>query len=166
MRNLLLSTRMFCLLAMVLLMAIAPGCAHGKARDRGGAAQGTPQGWPVEHPSLRISSRFGDHRGGGRSHKGIDLEVPMDTPVRATAGGMVTFSGDQGAYGQIIVVEHGQGIATAYAHLSKRHVRQGDHVRAGDVIGKVGRSGNATAPHCHYEVRRNGLPVNPEPFLD
>jgi murein DD-endopeptidase MepM/ murein hydrolase activator NlpD len=85
--------------------------------------------------------------------------------VHATADGVVTFSGTQGAYGDIVVVDHGGGYATAYAHLSRRGVRAGAQVRRGDRIGLVGRTGNATAPHLHYEVRRDGEAVNPEPYL-
>lgn len=158
--------RSFAVLLVVLLALAAGGCAHGRGGGGGRGHATVPSGYPVQDPALRISSRFGDARDGGRSHKGIDLEVPMGTPVHATADGVVSFSGEQGAYGQIIVLDHADGVQTAYAHLSRRLVKQGAQVAWGEIIGKVGRTGNATAPHCHYEVRRNGLPVNPARYLN
>lgn len=151
------------LLLSVLALSAAPGCARGR-KARGLDDAPAPRGWPVAHPNLRVSSRFGDARG-GRRHKGIDLECPAGTPVHATAPGIVTFSGTQGAYGDIVVIDHGGGYSTAYAHLSRRALRAGDPVRRGDIVGAVGRTGNATAPHLHYEVRRNGEAINPEPYL-
>ena len=104
-------------------------------------------------------------RSSGRRHKGIDIAVPHGTRVIATASGTTAFSGWQDAYGNIIIINHGKGYETAYAHLYQRIANTGDHVRRGQIIGLVGATGNATGPHLHYEVRRDGMPVNPEPWL-
>lgn len=114
---------------------------------------------------MRISSHFGEVRGGGRRHKGIDLSVPQGTPVVATASGQTVFSGWHGAYGNIIIICHGKGLETAYAHLKKRLICVGDYIRRGEKIGLVGATGNATGPHLHYEIRKNGVRVNPKPWL-
>jgi len=119
----------------------------------------------VQHPARRVSSPFGRKRGKGRAHKGIDIESPRDTPVMATAAGRVVFAGRHGAYGNIIVIDHGYGYETAYAHLGKCLVKEGDEVRRGQEIGLLGNTGNATAYHVHYEVRRNGVPEAPETWL-
>jgi hypothetical protein len=95
----------------------------------------------------------------------VRVQVPEGTPVYVTANGVVTYSGQQGDYGNIIVVEHDSRTATAYAHLKKRRVDQGDAVQQGQHIGDVGRTGNATANHLHYEVRIEGQPVDPMGYL-
>lgn len=99
-------------------------------------------------------------------HEGLDIEAPVGTPVRAAAGGKVVRSGYEALYGNLLVVDHGNGFRTLYAHLSERLVREGDLVQPGDVIGKVGDTGRATGAHLHYEVRVNGLPVNPTRFFN
>lgn len=98
-------------------------------------------------------------------HKGIDMEAPSGTSVLATASGRVTFSGRYGAYGNIIIVDHDNGYETAYAHLKQCLAKKGDYVQCGQVIGQVGITGNATAYHLHYEVRLNGAPIDPAPWL-
>lgn len=125
----------------------------------------SPSIWPINHSGMRITSQFGEARSGGRRHKGIDIAVPEGTPVMATASGETTFAGWQGAYGNIIIIRHGKGLETAYAHLKKCYARVGKHVCRGDKIGLVGTTGNATGPHLHYEVRQNGIRVNPKPWL-
>lgn len=98
-------------------------------------------------------------------HEGLDIESPAGAPVRAAARGKVVRSGYEALYGNLLVVDHGNGFRTLYAHLSERLVRAGDLVRKGEVIGKVGDTGRTTGPHLHYEVRVNGLPVNPTRFF-
>ncbi len=120
---------------------------------------------PVEHPSPRVSSCFGEPRGRSRRHKGIDLEVPEGTPVVAAKDGVIRFSGCDGAYGNIIVIAHDDETETAYAHLKLRHIKANEPVKCGQEIGLVGRTGNATAFHLHFEIRKNGVRVNPEPML-
>jgi len=94
------------------------------------------------------------------------IEAPAGAPVRAAAGGKVLRSGYEALYGNILVVDHGNGFRTVYAHLAERLVATGDSVQKGDLIGKVGDTGRTTGPHLHYEVRVNGLPVNPTRFLN
>ncbi len=99
-------------------------------------------------------------------HEGLDIEVSTGTPVRAAAGGRVVRSGYEALYGNLLMVDHGNGFRTLYAHLAERLVRAGDLVQKGDVIGTVGDTGRTTGPHLHYEVRVNGLPVNPTRFFN
>jgi murein DD-endopeptidase MepM/ murein hydrolase activator NlpD len=85
--------------------------------------------------------------------------------VKAAADGTVTFAGNYYGYGRIAMVDHGGGCSTYYAHLSRFNVLPGQHVRRGDVIAYSGATGRTTGPHLHYEVRMNGVAVNPYPFL-
>jgi murein DD-endopeptidase MepM/ murein hydrolase activator NlpD len=125
-----------------------------------------PSLWPVDG---RLMSPFGKRMdpfsGEGAMHKGVDLSAPMGTAVRATADGVVIFSQPENGYGKLIVVDHGGGVQTFYAHLSKYYVTTGHEVRRGDIIGAVGMTGRVTAPHLHYEVHINGAPVNPYRWL-
>jgi murein DD-endopeptidase MepM/ murein hydrolase activator NlpD len=129
----------------------------------------TPSSWPVEHRKLRITSNYGrrvdpfDHH--MAHHAGIDLAAPFGTPVVATARGKVVEAGYSGHYGNLVKVDHGNGIETLYAHLNRCRAKEGDLVEPGDVIGDLGRTGRATGPHVHYEVRENGKAVNPEPYI-
>jgi murein DD-endopeptidase MepM/ murein hydrolase activator NlpD len=126
----------------------------------------TPSIWPVKG---YLTSSFGWRRsptfGASRMHQGLDISNRIGTPVRAPARGSVTFSGFDGAYGICITIDHGNGIVTRYAHLSKSSVKVGDYVQRGDVIGAVGNTGRSTGPHLHYEVRVNGAPVNPMRYI-
>ena len=128
-------------------------------------AERVPCQWPVNCPAQRISSRFGEKRSGGRVHKGLDIAAPQGTPVRATASGITSFSGEQSGYGKIVVVDHCNGYETAYAHLDAILTSRGTKVMRGAKIGLVGATGNATGPHLHYEVRCNKKYVDPEIYL-
>jgi murein DD-endopeptidase MepM/ murein hydrolase activator NlpD len=99
-------------------------------------------------------------------HQGLDIDAPKGSPARAAAGGRVVRSGFESLYGNLVVVDHGNGYRTVYAHLAERAVAEGDTVQRGDLIGKVGETGRTTGPHLHYEVQVNGLPVNPVRFLN
>jgi murein DD-endopeptidase MepM/ murein hydrolase activator NlpD len=100
-------------------------------------------------------------------HEGIDLAAPRGTPVVATAAGTVVFAGrSSGRYGKIVVIDHGNGYQTRYAHLQRVLLRKGEKVRRGQPVGRVGRSGNATGCHLHYEVRLSAVALDPAPFLD
>lgn len=126
----------------------------------------TPQFiWPVK---ARISSSFGK-RGRNGFHSGIDIPAPKGTPIKAAADGMVVKSGKSldgyAKYGKIIIIEHTNGVRTLYAHNSVNFVKAGECVRAGDIIGEVGSSGNASGPHLHFEIRKNGRPLNPLKYL-
>jgi murein DD-endopeptidase MepM/ murein hydrolase activator NlpD len=133
--------------------------------SRGGvpaAPQRAQQGfiWPVNG---RISSRFGP-RGRG-FHYGIDIIAPVGTVVRAAESGVVSYSGWMSGYGRVVIITHASGLQTVYAHNSVNLVREGQRVNKGDPIARVGSTGNATCPHLHFEVRRNGRPVDPLEFL-
>ncbi len=98
-------------------------------------------------------------------HHGLDIGAAIGSPARAAAGGKVVRSGFESLYGNLVVIDHGNGYRTVYGHLSERLVQDGDIVQRGETIGKVGRTGRTTGPHLHYEVHVNGLPVNPIRFL-
>lgn len=120
--------------------------------------------------SGRFSSGFGIRRdpftGGIEFHKGIDISAPKGTPIIATADGVVEkATWNSGGYGNHVVINHGNGIKTLYAHMSKVLVRKGQKVRRGQVIGLVGSTGKSVAPHVHYEVYLNGNPVNPLRYI-
>lgn len=116
-----------------------------------------------------ISSNFGyrtsPFTGLREFHQGIDIATRMGTPVLAPADGKVTFVGSKGGFGRMIVVDHGHGVVTRYAHLKKCLVKRGARVRRGDEIGLVGNTGRTTAPHLHYEVHVDGLAVNPKKYI-
>jgi len=126
---------------------------------------------PFSAPLVRydVSSPFGARRdpfnGEGEFHTGIDLEADMGDSVYSTAPGVVDFAGVDSGYGRMIEIDHGNGIRTRYAHLSRILVRAGDRVVTHQRIGLVGTSGRSTGPHLHYEVRIDGRPVNPAKFL-
>lgn len=122
--------------------------------------------WPLQGS---ISSGFGyrqDPFGGGtRMHTGIDIPAPTGTPIRAAAAGTVVSAGWNGGYGNAVIIDHGDGLATLYGHQSKLGSSAGQKVNQGDVIGYVGSTGNSTGPHLHFEVRVNGEPQNPLNYL-
>ncbi|MEZ5306533.1 MAG: peptidoglycan DD-metalloendopeptidase family protein [Pyrinomonadaceae bacterium] len=121
---------------------------------------------PVEG---RISSRFGSRfhpiDKTQKFHKGIDIAAPAGTPIRAAAGGVVKFSGVNGGYGNMVVIDHGNGLVTKYGHASTLKVVEGQEVSPGEIIGTVGSTGKSTGPHVHFEVLENGVAVNPLELL-
>ena len=98
-------------------------------------------------------------------HTGIDLRGDIGEPVHATAAGNVTIAGREGGYGNMVEINHGNGLATRYGHLSKIEVKVGQTVRIGEIIGRIGSTGRSTGPHLHYETRINGEAVDPQKFL-
>jgi murein DD-endopeptidase MepM/ murein hydrolase activator NlpD len=114
---------------------------------------------------LKINSNFGFRRDPftrrGRMHTGVDLEGDYGQTVGSPIAGTVSFAGVKRGYGNIVIVDHGGGISTYYAHLSSISVALGDSVDSGQIIGLIGSTGRSTGPHLHYEVRANGHPVNP-----
>ena len=114
--------------------------------------------WPVSGP---VVSGFGMRW--GRMHEGIDIAAPTGTPIRAAGSGSVIYSGWMGGYGNLVIVDHGGGLATAYAHLSS--FAAGGYVAQGQTIGYVGCTGHCFGPHLHFEVRVNGSPVDPLGYL-
>jgi murein DD-endopeptidase MepM/ murein hydrolase activator NlpD len=98
-------------------------------------------------------------------HEGIDIAVGEGTPVRAAAAGTVIYAGWMGGYGNLVVVDHGNGLSTAYAHNSSLAASVGQSVAAGEVVSYSGNTGNSTGPHVHFEVRVNGSAVDPLSYL-
>lgn len=118
--------------------------------------------WPVKG---QITSKFGSRW--GRQHKGIDIwnSAESRTLIYASKGGVVTRAGYSGGYGNLVVVDHGNGWQTYYAHLSRIGVSKGQHVTAGEVVGNMGSTGNSTGYHLHFEVRKDGEALNPLSIL-
>ncbi len=135
-------------------------------RAQGGpvAAVGAPSSagfvWPANGP---LTSGFGWRW--GRMHEGIDVGVGYGTPLAAAAAGTVIVAGWSGGYGNLVVIDHGNGISTAYGHQSRIAVSSGQQVAQGSIIGYVGSTGHSTGPHLHFEVRVNGSPNNPLNYL-
>jgi len=129
-------------------------------------ANSAPNLWPVEG---QVTGSFGERidpfNGEGAFHSGVDISASVGSPVIAPADGLVTFADFQGGYGRAVTVDHGHGITTRYGHLSSFAVTAGQYIQRGDTIGYVGLSGRSTGPHLHYEVRINGVPVNPYKYL-
>jgi len=113
----------------------------------------------------RVTSTFGlradPFHGGTAVHRGVDFAAPEGTEIRAAEGGVVRRAGDRGAYGQAVEIDHGGGVTTLYAHASELLVAEGETVRRGQAIGRVGDTGRATGAHLHFEVREGGRAVDP-----
>ncbi|MCU1279455.1 MAG: peptidoglycan-binding LysM [bacterium] len=117
--------------------------------------------WPVDGP---LSSPFGLRD--GRTHDGIDLAVAEDTPVRAACDGVVAYAGNGlRGYGNVVIVQHAGALATVYAHNHALQVRQGDLVTRGQIIAQSGQTGRVTAPHLHFEVRKDSIARDPLGYL-
>lgn len=120
----------------------------------------------VSPVSGTITSRYGvSSRIRKSTHTGLDIAAKTGTPIQVIADGTVTCASYQGAYGNLIKVDHGNGVVTWYAHTSKMYVKAGQKVTSGDTIGAVGSTGNSTGPHLHLEIRINGVHVNPQRYL-
>ena len=116
--------------------------------------------WPAKG---RISSPFGPRW--GKMHNGIDIAVVTGTPIRAAADGRVTFAGWNGGYGILVIVDHGNGVETRYAHNSRLNVKVGQAVQRGQIVSYSGNTGVSTGPHLHFEIRHRNTPVNPQNYL-
>lgn len=127
-----------------------------------------PSSKPV-NLGISLSSGFGvrsdPFRGGAAMHSGVDIPGPIGTPIYATADGIVGRAGWVGGYGNLVELEHGQGIQTRYGHMSEIIATPGTRVKRGQLIGLMGSTGRSTGSHLHYEVRLGGRAVNPTPFL-
>ena len=132
------------------------------------AVAAIPAYMPVR--DYRYTSSFGvrydPFTGGAAMHAGTDMAGTMGEPIYAAAGGTVLQAGRSGGYGNLVELSHGKGIDTRYGHLSAILVKPGEHVRQGQLIGRMGSTGRSTGTHLHYEVRIDGHAVNPRPFLD
>jgi murein DD-endopeptidase MepM/ murein hydrolase activator NlpD len=128
-----------------------------------------PEGWPLLRGGV-VTSKFGYRRHpitGRRSmHKGIDIAAKQGSDIVAMADGLVIFSGRKSGYGNIVELRHANGLETRYAHNQRNVVNEGDLIRKGQVIAKLGSTGRSTGPHVHFEVRRNGVAVDPMRYLD
>ncbi len=130
----------------------------------------TPATFALALPVLaRQSAHFGRRRDPftrkRRMHKGIDLAAPRGTPVISAAEGVVIRAGRSGGYGRMVIVDHGNGLTTRYAHLRRIHVKRGDVVDTSTIIGAVGSTGRSTGPHLHFEVRQDGRAIDPVAFF-
>jgi septal ring factor EnvC (AmiA/AmiB activator) len=135
--------------------AAQPASSSGSAGGGGGSYV-----WPICAP---VTSEYGPRW--GTIHRGIDLGASTGTPIGASAAGRVIFAGWQGGYGNLVVIDHGNGVATAYAHMSSIAAGVGANVSQRQVIGYVGSTGDSTGPHLHLEFRVNGTAVNPRQYL-
>ena len=114
----------------------------------------------------RITSRFGANESiRNHTHKGIDIGAAGGTPILATADGVVTRAGWSSGYGNLVVIDHGNGVTTYYGHCSRLYTSVGAEVKAGDKIAAVGSTGNSTGNHLHFEIRLNGKQVNPQKYV-
>ncbi len=133
--------------------------------EQNDVSMATPTGLPVDGP---ISSPFGGrrnpHSGDNMFHRGVDISIPVNTRVRATADGIVSYSGWSNGGGNTVVLEHGFGFNTVYAHNARSLVKVGQRIRRGDVIVMSGATGSVTGPHLHYEVWKDGKQVDPLSF--
>ena len=122
--------------------------------------------WPAAGP---LTSGFGPRThpifGDTRMHSGIDIGAPYGAPVVAADEGTVVYAGAMSGYGNVVVIDHGSGLSTTYNHMASYHVGNGQSVSRGSQVGAVGCTGYCTGPHLHFEVRVNGIPVNPMPYL-
>jgi murein DD-endopeptidase MepM/ murein hydrolase activator NlpD len=122
------------------------------------------QHWCYPLPGAKVISPYGAR--GGRSHSGTDLKTKPNDNILAAFDGEVVFSGNYYGYGNLVRIKHANGLETYYSHNSKNLVKQGDRVKAGDVIALTGRTGRATTEHLHFETRINGQHVNSNRFFD
>lgn len=131
-----------------------------KAQGAGGPESAAGLIWPCRGP---LTSPFGMRW--GRMHQGQDIACGYGTAIHAAKAGTVVFAGQMSGYGNVVIIDHGGGFSTLYAHQSRMAVSQGQHVNQGDIIGYVGSTGHSTGPHLHFETRFGGTPRNPIPYL-
>lgn len=126
----------------------------------------TPSTWPVlGHITDSFGERLDPFSGEGAFHTGVDVASDYGAPVHATADGIITIAENHAGYGRLVVIDHGFGITTWYAHLSSFSAVPGSRVKRGEVVGYTGISGRSTGPHVHYEVRMNNAPINPWRYM-
>lgn len=171
-RILLLGALVLCSAALVLnsitphtTYAVAPVQWETRSANREKLAA-TPSIWPVNG---NVTSGFGERTSpfgdGNELHPGIDIAINMGTPVVATADGQIVQSGPAGGYGNLVQIDHGNGISTLYGHNSQLAVSVGQTVEKGQIIAYAGNTGKSTGPHVHYEVRENDTATDPWKYL-
>lgn len=140
--------------------------ARSNVDRRNQLAAATPSIWPAHGwLSSSVGRRTDPITGGDDYHQGLDISADAGSPIYATADGTVTLARREGAYGNLVTIDHGYGLETRYGHMSKFEVKAGAKVKRGELIGRVGSTGRATGPHLHYEVRVNGRLLNPLQLL-
>jgi murein DD-endopeptidase MepM/ murein hydrolase activator NlpD len=126
----------------------------------------TPSIWPSRGwVTSGFGTRVDPYTGKRTMHRGIDIANQPGVPAIAPARGVVTFRGNSGGFGKVIVLDHGYGIRSRYGHLEEYKVQLGDHVDRGDIVGTIGNTGRSTGPHLHYEVEVNGIAENPRNYI-
>lgn len=135
-------------------------------RDKRSTLSALPSIWPVTgFITSSFGSRLSPFGRGIQFHKGLDISNRIGTPIIAPADGAVILASPDGGYGNSVEVDHGGGIITKYAHMQRFNVKPGDWVKRGQTLGYIGLTGRTTGPHLHYEVRLNGVPVNPMNYI-
>lgn len=150
------------------LILTAVSCAHGRHFE---PAASVPSIWPTGPEARQITSGFGYRKDpiNGRSafHAGIDIAGPKKSRIVATAPGSVLYAArDDSGYGKQVLIDHGNGFKTRYAHLARIKTKKGKHVKQGQVIGLLGKTGRATGFHLQYEVFKDGKPVDPRLYMN
>ncbi len=134
--------------------------------DKQSLSLSTPSGWPTKG---WLTSYFGmrpsPYSGRRKMHEGLDIAANTGTPITATADGVVIKSTTESGFGKVVMIDHGYGYRTTFAHNSKLLVKSGTRVKRGDKIAEVGNTGRSTGSHLHYEIHLNGVPINPRKFL-
>lgn len=139
---------------------------HALLEDQRSILNSTPSVWPSRgFVSSTFGYRVSPFTSVKKMHEGLDIAAPRGTEVLAPADGVVTFNGVKGAYGNLLVLDHGYGLVTRFGHLSQILVQPGTRVKRGDRIALVGNTGRSTGDHLHYEVRIDGVPVNPTRYI-
>ncbi|HET8539119.1 MAG TPA: M23 family metallopeptidase [Anaeromyxobacter sp.] len=126
----------------------------------------TPSIWPTRGwVTSDFGTRLDPYSAERKMHQGLDIATPHGQPVFSPSDGTVVFTGTEGGYGKVLVIDHGYGVKTRYGHLSEIEVRLGNRIKRGEKVASVGNTGRSTGPHLHYEVRVNGIPENPRKFI-
>lgn len=128
----------------------------------------SPTHWPLDDPGFVTRGQAGTEANTDtrdEAHPGVDIAIPIGVPVRASGGGTVLQSGEDPEYGLFVLLEHPDSLQTKYGHLSRTTVAAGEQVEAGQVIGLSGNSGRSSAPHLHFEIRREGTPIDPRTMI-
>lgn len=161
-----LNTKMrnrYTLLLFALLMLTLTGCAQTKYLSQDSVQIAEDQWWCYPLPGAKVISPFGGAR---KHHSGVDIKTKPNDEIHAAFDGEVIFSKRYAGYGNLIRIQHPNGLETYYSHNSKNLVKVGDHVKAGQVIALTGQTGRATTPHLHFETRVNGRAIDPARYFD